>query len=72
MTVGWPDDRARDCGRVDTFEIASDEQLIGCELNYSESNYLGVTWLKMKTKLPVVREEIELSLFSLFDDQNRG
>ena len=41
-------------GRVLTFEIAADEQLIGCELDHGtnqngENDYfLGVTWLKWK------------------------
>ena len=41
------------CGRVITFEIAADEQLIGCELEYGDPFNLGdflmgVTWLKWK------------------------
>ena len=41
-------------GRVESFEIAADEQLIGCELDhgtngFSNSDYFsGVTWLKWK------------------------
>jgi len=32
------------------FEIAADEQLIGCELDTgSDGNLCGVTWLKWKT-----------------------
>ena len=39
---------ALDDGRVESFEIAADEQLIGAEL-YNEANiFVGVTWLKMK------------------------
>ena len=35
-------------GRVESFEIAADEQLIGAELYYSHSYFLGVTFLKCK------------------------
>ncbi len=35
-------------GRVESFEIAADEQLIGAELHYSEYYFLGVTFLKCK------------------------
>ena len=35
-------------GRVVTFEIAADEQLIGAELYNDENYFRGVTWLKMK------------------------
>ena len=39
--------------RLETFEIAADEQLIGAELDYGNGCYgdclLGVTWLKWKT-----------------------
>ena len=39
-------------GRVEIFEIAEDEQLIGCELHQYKKNsaiyFAGVTWLKMK------------------------
>ena len=35
-------------GRVESFEIAHDEQLIGCELTYCAEHFHGVTWLKMK------------------------
>ena len=40
--------------RVESFEIAADEQLIGAELYHGELNndsndyFLGVTWLKCK------------------------
>jgi hypothetical protein len=38
-------------GRVEIFEIAADEQLIGCELDYMGcgfTSFCGVTWLKWK------------------------
>ena len=35
-------------GRVITFEIAADEQLIGAELYNNKHWFCGVTWLKMK------------------------
>jgi hypothetical protein len=40
--------------RVESFEIAADEQLVGAELFYGDYNdngydyFLGVTWLKCK------------------------
>ena len=41
-------------GRVEVFDIAEDEQLIGCKLDaenvWGEDFFLGVTWLKMKVK----------------------
>ena len=37
--------------RMETFEIADDEQLVGCQLDENTSgNFLGVTWLKMKVR----------------------
>ena len=43
----------RHVGRVESFEIAADEQLIGAELYHGEDYnvygcFLGVTWLKCK------------------------
>ena len=35
-------------GRVEIFEIADDESLIGCELDFDEVCFCGVTWLKRK------------------------
>ena len=35
-------------GRVEEFEIAEDEQLIGCGLDQDKDNFVGVTWIKMK------------------------
>jgi hypothetical protein len=35
-------------GRVEVFEIAKDGQLIGCELEYDDSEFRAVTWLKCK------------------------
>ena len=37
-------------GRQEVFEIAEDEQLIGCEMEYSEYFFHGVTWWKIKTR----------------------
>jgi hypothetical protein len=43
-----------EAGRKRSFEIANDEQLIGCELyhgnwnGYGSDIFLGVTWLKCK------------------------
>ena len=56
-TVGWSDDDLKKydvAGRVVTFEIAADEQLIGAELYNGPGIvrkgdfFRGVTWLKMK------------------------
>ena len=42
-------------GRIEVFNIAEDEQLIGCKLDERKlGNYLyfsGVTWLKIKVRL---------------------
>ena len=48
-TWGASDDYIKtDGGRVVTFEIADDEQLIGAKL-YSETDcFIGLKWLKMK------------------------
>ena len=35
-------------GRRDIFDIADDEKLIGCVLEYGSSKFLGITWLKWK------------------------
>ncbi len=39
-------------GRVEVFEIAEDEQLIGCELHEvtydNEDIFAGVNWIKIK------------------------
>ena len=34
--------------RREIFDIADNEQLIGCELDHNWTYYLGVTWLKIK------------------------
>ena len=55
VTVGikYKDYEERD--RREFFEIAEDEQLIGCELtkHYEGKDYYfpGVTWMKMKVRL---------------------
>ncbi len=44
----------RNGGRVEIFEIAADEQLIGAELHHGDYNndskdyFFGMTWLKCK------------------------
>ena len=35
-------------GRVEVFDIAEDEQLIGCELDSDKDYFLGVKWIKMR------------------------
>ena len=55
-TVGYDDDFVQHYGgRVESFEIAADEQLIGCELDHGtkydgdEDDFIrGITWLKWK------------------------
>ena len=55
-TVGYDDDDVKKygAGRVETFEIAADEQFFGCELDHGTDGdgdddfFLGVTWLKWK------------------------
>ncbi len=49
VQVGWPDWRVKDHRRrVESFEIAADEQLIGAELYYNHLCFKGVTFLKCK------------------------
>ena len=54
VEVGWEDFDVKKCGgRVESFEIAAHEQLIGAKLYLGESNIdtgfvYGVTWLKCK------------------------
>lgn len=36
-------------GRKETFEIAANEQLIGCELSKNCAKILGITWIKIQT-----------------------
>ena len=51
VTVGLSDEDVEDFGgRVETFEIADYEQLIGCELYHSKLYFAGITWLKIKVK----------------------
>ena len=38
-------------GRVESFEIASEEQLIGCKVSLEKKGFfIGVTWIKMQVK----------------------
>ena len=49
VQVGEDDDYVKRWGeRVESFEIAGDEQLIGCELDFCKDYFRGVTWLKWK------------------------
>ena len=52
VNVGYSDyDVARMIGvvgRKEVFEIADDEQLIGCELDHENNFFVGVTWIKIK------------------------
>jgi hypothetical protein len=55
VKVGYTDDDVKNYGgRVEVFEIAADEQLIGAELYHGELNnngydcFRGLTWLKCK------------------------
>ncbi len=47
--VGMSDDVVKKSGdRVEKFEIAEDERLIGCELEHDADSFRGITWLKIK------------------------
>ncbi len=49
VKVGADDEYVKNYGgRMETFEIAGDEQLIGCELDFCKDYFYGVTWLKWK------------------------
>ena len=50
VRVGSDDEEVKELGgRVESFDIADDERLIGCELSESKYNLLrSVTWTKMK------------------------
>ena len=49
VSIGLPDNLVKDWeGRKETFEMADDEQLIGCEFHYDENYFRGLTWLKWK------------------------
>ncbi len=55
VQVGWNDDGVKEYGgRVESFEIADDEQLIGAELYHGDYDndgddwFRGVTWFKCK------------------------
>ncbi len=49
--MGLSDDEIESLrGRIESFEIAADERLIGCELDHSENNdnLEGIAWIKIK------------------------
>ena len=53
--MGRDDSRAKNFGRVETFEIAADEQLIGATVysaDYGECKdwFAGVEWMKWKIR----------------------
>ncbi len=54
VQVGWNDDEVKKYGgRMETFEIAADEQLIGAELYHGPDGgdyFYGLTWLKCKIR----------------------
>ncbi len=56
VQVGYNDaDVKEEGGRMETFEIAADEQLIGAELYHGldedgDDIFLGLTWLKCKIR----------------------
>ena len=53
-------------GRVEEFNIADDEKLIGCKLDYSEHHFLGVTWIKMKVRFSSTKSKKEICLLFWF------
>ena len=55
VAVGTDDENAKQfCEKVEVFEIADDEQLIGCKLDqgvlYGMNYFLGITLIKMKVR----------------------
>ena len=50
VQVGYVDEGVKQYGgRKEVFDIAADEQLIGCEISYDVGeNFCGLTWFKMK------------------------
>ena len=48
VAVGYNEEDRELGGRREFFDIADDEQLFGCEIDYNLEFYLGVTWLKLK------------------------
>ena len=51
VKVGYSDHYVNErAGRVEVFDIAEDEQLIGCEMEYCKRYYWGITWWKIKTR----------------------
>ena len=47
---GWGDQGVKLLGgRREVFEIADDERLIGCELDFNKKCFCGVAWFKMQT-----------------------
>ena len=43
-------------GRVETFEIADDERLIGCHLKGTEDRFIGIRWVKMKIPKMMIKK----------------
>ena len=57
VKVGWDDQTLEnDGGRKETFDIADDEQLIGCELGCNDFYFLSVRWLAMKVPKRIMEE----------------
>ena len=49
VALGMDDEGVKAFGeRVEVFDIADDEQLIGCTLFKDSDSFLGVKWMKMK------------------------
>jgi hypothetical protein len=48
VRVGWTEEVGKYYGGKEVFDIAEDEQLIGCELDHCKRIFRGVTWIKMK------------------------
>lgn len=42
-------------GRVENFDIAENEKLIGCKLDQNHNRLLGLRWMKMK--VPKFKEQ---------------
>ena len=57
VSIGLPDNLVKDWeGRKETFEMADDEQLIGCELGCNDFYFLSVRWLAIKVPKRIMEE----------------
>jgi hypothetical protein len=59
VRVGFYDERAVvfQGNRIETCDIANDEQLVGCKIDYTKEKFCGLTWLKMKVPILEIRHK---------------